>query len=78
VTLQTSGFFEHGDESAGQQASWLEDNYNWYGGALSLSYSPAKKVRVSLNYRLTMRSSNESSNEYTQNQIGLQITYTPP
>jgi hypothetical protein len=77
VTLQTSGFYEHGDESAGQQASWLENNYDYYGGALSLSYSPMKEVSVSLNYRLTLRSSNVASGEYTQNLVGLQISYTP-
>lgn len=77
VSLQTSGFYEHGDESAGQQASLLENNYNWYGGALSLSYSPMKEVSISLNYRLTFRSSNVATGEYTQNQVGLLISYTP-
>lgn len=76
VTLQTSLFYEHGIEGGGQQASLLENNYDWYGGGLSLSYSPMKKVRISLNYRLTLRSSNEASREYTQNRVGLQITYT--
>lgn len=76
VTLQTSLFYEHGVEGGGQQASLLENNYDWYGGGLSLSYSPMKKVRISLNYRLTLRSSNEASREYTQNMVGLQITYT--
>jgi hypothetical protein len=77
VTLQTSLFYEHGVEGGGQQASLLENNYDWYGGGLSLSYSPMKKVSISLNYRLTLRSSNEASREYTQNIVGLQITYTP-
>jgi len=76
VTLNTSLFYEHGVEGGGQQASLLENNYDWYGGDLSLSYSPMKKVRISLNYRLTLRSSNEASREYTQNIVGLQITYT--
>jgi hypothetical protein len=77
VTLQTSLFYEHGAEGGGQQASLLEKNYDWYGGGLSLSYSPMKKVRLSLNYRLTLRSSNVASREYTQNMVGLQIAYTP-
>jgi hypothetical protein len=77
VTLQTSLFYEHGVEGGGQQASLLEKNYDWYGGGLSLSYSPMKKVRLSLNYRLTLRSSNVPSREYTQNMVGLQIAYTP-
>jgi len=77
VTLQTSLFYEHGDEGGGQQASLLEKNYDWYGGGLSLSYAPMKKVRISLNYRLTLRSSNVASRGYTQNMVGLQIAYTP-
>ena len=77
VTLQTSLFYEHGDEVGGQQASLLEKNYDWYGGSLSLSYSPMKRLRISLNYRLTMRSSDVASGEYTQNMVGLQITYIP-
>jgi hypothetical protein len=77
VTLQPSLFYEHGDEGGGQQASLLENNYDWYGGGLSLSYSPMKRVMVSLSYRLTLRSSNVASGEYKQNMIGLQITYTP-
>jgi hypothetical protein len=77
VTLQTSLFYEHGAEGGGQQASLLEKNYDWYGGGLSLSYSPMKKVKISLNYRLTLRSSNVASREYTQNLVGLQMTYTP-
>jgi hypothetical protein len=77
VTLQTSLFYEHGAEGGGQQASLLEKNYDQYGGGLNLSYSPMKKVRISLNYRLTLRSSNVASREYTQNLVGLQITYTP-
>jgi hypothetical protein len=77
VTLQTSLSYEHGAEGGGQQASLLEKNYDQYGGGLNLSYSPMKKVRISLNYRLTLRSSNVASREYTQNLVGLQITYTP-
>jgi len=77
VTLQSSLFYEHGKEGGGQQASLLENNYDWYGGGLSLSYSPMKKVQIGLNYRLTLRSSNVASREYSQNMVGLQITYTP-
>jgi len=77
VSLNTSLFYEHGAEGGGQEASLLESNYDWYGGALSLGYSPMKKLKISLNYRLTLRSSNVASREYAQNMVGLQITYTP-
>ena len=55
VTLQTSLFYEHGAEGGGQQASLLEKDYDWYGGGLSVSYSPMKKVRISLNYRFNLQ-----------------------
>jgi len=58
VTLQTSLFYVHGVEGGGQQASLQEKNYDQYGGGLNLSYSLTKKVRISLNYGLTLRSSN--------------------
>jgi len=77
VTLQTSLFYVHGVEGGGQQASLQEKNYDQYGGGLNLSYSLTKKVRISLNYGLTLRSSNVALREYTQNLVGLQITYTP-
>ncbi len=77
VALTTSLFYEHGSEGGGQEASLLERNFDWYGGALSLSYSPTKRIRLSLNYRLTFRTSDVATDEYTQNMVGLQISYTP-
>jgi hypothetical protein len=77
VALNTSLFYEHGSEGGGQQASLLESNFDWYGGELSLSYSPMKRVNISLNYRLTLRSSDVATGEYAQNMVGLQIAYTP-
>jgi hypothetical protein len=77
VALQSSLFYEHGSEGGGQEASLLESNFDWYGGGLSLSYSPMKRMTISLNYRLTIRSSDVAADEYTQNMVGLQLTYTP-
>ena len=78
VTLQTSFSYEHGVEAGGQQSSLLENNFDWYGGTLNLSYSPMKRIMLSLIYRLTLRTSNVASGEYTQNMVGLQATFTPP
>jgi hypothetical protein len=78
VSLQTSLFYEHGVEAGGQQASLLENNFDWYGGALNLSYSPMKRIRLSVNYRLTLRNSNAALGQYKQNMVGLQVTYTLP
>lgn len=77
VALQSSLFYEHGSEGAGQEASLVESNFDWYGGSLSLSYSPMKRLTISLKYRLTLRSSDVATDEYTQNMVGLQLTYTP-
>jgi hypothetical protein len=77
VTLNTSLFYENGSEDGDLQASLSEKSYDHYGGGLSLSYSPTKKLKLSLNYRLTLRSSDVAAREYTQNMVGLQIAYTP-
>ena len=77
VTLHTSLFYEHGTLAGGQPTSLQEKGYDWYGGGLNLAYSPMKRVVIALNYRLTLRDSNEASREYAQNMVGLQITYTP-
>jgi hypothetical protein len=77
VGLQTSLFYEHGKQGGGQLASLLEEHFDWYGGGLTLSYSPMKKVSVSLNYRLTLRSSDVPSRGYSQNVVGILVTYAP-
>ena len=77
VGLQTSFFYEHGKQGGGRLASLSEENYDWYGGGLTLSCSPMKKVQVSLNYRLTLRSSDTASREYAQNMVGILVAYAP-
>ena len=36
-----------------------------------------KKLMVSLNYRLTLRSSNIPDREYAQNIVGIKLSYQP-
>lgn len=74
VALQTSPFYEHGSEGGGPEASLLESQFDWYGGAVSLSYSPMKRMSISLNYRLTLRTSDAVTDEYPQNMVGLPFT----
>ncbi|MEI9864561.1 MAG: hypothetical protein WDN00_08415 [Limisphaerales bacterium] len=80
VSLQTSLFYEHGD-TVGEQRLAINSNnesrFDWYGGEVNLSCSPTKKITTSLFYRLTFRTSNVSENEYTQNLVGIQLTYVP-
>jgi hypothetical protein len=77
VSLKTALFYEHGNPVGGQLSSYTEDRFDWYGGEFDVSYSPMRKITMSLIYRLTTRSSNVATDEYTQNLIGLQLTYTP-
>jgi hypothetical protein len=76
-SFQTSLFYEHGNSGVGNVKGNVVESYDWYGGELNLSYSPMKEIRLSLNYRLTVRASSEALGEYTQNTVGLQVTYTP-
>jgi len=75
VDLNTSFSYEHGKQGAGNVANNLTENFDWFGANLSVGYSIFKKLSASLSYRLTLRSSNISRNEYTQNVVGLALTY---
>ena len=75
VSLNTSLSYEHGKQGAGNVANNLVENFDWLGASVGVSYSILKKLSASLNYRLTLRSSDIASKEYTQNVIGLSLTY---
>ena len=75
MTLTAGAFFEHGKQQGGRLTT--EENYDWYGPRLSLEYAIMDRLKASLNYRLTLRSSDNISREYTQNLVGLLLTYTP-
>jgi hypothetical protein len=78
----TSGFYQHGDQGVGSTgslsgASSGNGTYEWYGGDLSLSHVLTDRLSMSLDYRLTLRTSSTPNDGYTQNLIGIQITYHP-
>jgi len=77
LTLGTSLFYELGTQGEGNVRGNLVENFEWYGGALSLSHPLTSRLTVGLNYRLTLRSSDIASNEYAQNQVGVLISYRP-
>ena len=77
VSLNTSLFYEHGNQGAGNVTGNLAETYDWYGGGLTASYPLMKKLMFSLNYRLTLRSSNTADRDYAQNIVGLRLTYQP-
>lgn len=81
-TFTTSGFYEHGDQGVGSTgtlagATTTNGTYDWYGGDLSLGHVLTDRLSVSLDYRLTFRTSGTPDDGYTQNLVGIQITYHP-
>jgi hypothetical protein len=78
VNLNTSFSYEHGKQGAGNVAGNLTETFDWLGADVGASYSILKKLSVGLDYRITLRSSNISNNEYTQNMITLSLTYQTP
>jgi hypothetical protein len=77
LSVQSSLFYEHGTLGAGNVTGNLTETYDWYGGALTLSYPLMKKLLLSLNYRLTFRTANTAGGEYTQNIVGIKLAYQP-
>ena len=80
--FNTGFFYEHGKQGVGSitigpgnlNRSYA---YDWYGGSLNLSHALTSRLSLSLNYRLTLRSSDEPDQTYTQNLVGLRLTYHP-
>lgn len=67
--------YETGSQGSSRQIGALAEEYDWFGAGLGLSYPLMKKLTASLNYRLTIRSSDALSRDYTQNVVGLLFTY---
>lgn len=76
-TCTTGFFYEHGKEGTGNIVGNSTENYDYYGGDLALSHELTKRITLALTYRLTMRSSDENDSSYTQNLVGLRLTYHP-
>jgi len=77
VALNAGVTYEHGTQSAQGVLGAGGENYDHVGGNLGLAYSVTKHLVATLAYRYTVRSSNVIFREYTQNLIGLQLTYEP-
>lgn len=76
-SVRPAFFYEHG-KSDGQVLSSRvgSETYDWYGPDITFSADLTEKLRLSLNYRLTLRDSSEPSREYAQNRVGLLASYT--
>jgi hypothetical protein len=76
--LTTSLSYEHGNQGLGNVTGNIVETYNWFGGGLSVTYPLMKRLILGLTYRFTFRSSNLSSDDYTQNLVGLRLAYQIP
>ncbi|MGA2657306.1 MAG: hypothetical protein ABSH34_07275 [Verrucomicrobiota bacterium] len=76
VTAQGSAFYEHGSQDLGALLGNLHENYDWEGVELGLAYSPWRDLKMSVDYRLTFRSSDLAFRTYTQDLVGVLVTYT--
>jgi opacity protein-like surface antigen len=78
LTLNTSFSYQNGSQSLQTTPGSSSENYDWLTWGVGLSYPFMKRLTVGLNYRLTWRTSNYASREYTQDVVGLQLAYNLP
>jgi hypothetical protein len=77
VSLTTFLSYEHGEQSRQGIVGAASETFDWFSGGLTIAYTFLKNLRASLNYRLTLRDSDLQNRGYTQNLVGLQLTYSP-
>jgi hypothetical protein len=78
LTLNTYISFQNGTQGIGNRTGSLAENFDWLTWHLGLTYPFMKRLILGLNYQLTLRTSNYALREYTQNLVGLQLTYKIP
>lgn len=77
VTLRPGFFYEHGKQDGqGVVAGSGSETYDWYGPDVTVALAVVENLSLSLNYRLTLRDSDNPGRGYTQNRVGLLATYT--
>lgn len=69
--------YERGEQGVGNRIGGLEEKYDWYSATIGTSWSILTNLRLGLNYRLTLRESDQPNRGYDQNVIGLLLTYYP-
>lgn len=74
-TFQTSLSYQHGNQGVADRTGGSSEIYDWYVVGLGLNHPITDRLNASLNYRLTLRSSNEPANDYTQNFVELLLAY---
>lgn len=74
ISVQPLFFYEHGEQGAGVGIQG-DETYDWYGFGLSANASITSKLRATLAYRLTLRSSDVEGRGFEQNTVTLGFTY---
>ena len=77
ISLNTGLSFEHGDEGVGDISGGQSQTYDWVSGTIGIDWPFMKRLSLGLNYRITYRESDLPDQGYTQNVIGLTLTYRP-
>ena len=87
LSLQPTFSYQHGNSgfgstvlSAGMSNPFLlqqHEIYDWYVTGVSLNYAVSKRLTVSCSYQLTERTSSLADRGYTQNIVGITLTYRP-
>ncbi len=84
-TFQTSFFYQNGNQGVGStllpgvsNPNLVSEKYDWYGGEFSISHRLSRRFILSLNYRITERTSSSANRGYAQNLVGIQLTYQLP
>jgi hypothetical protein len=73
-SLAASFFYENG--MLGSSIPGIPaEHYAWNGFDFGLAHNLTGKLSLGLNYRLTIRNSDFASREYTQNLVGVWLTY---
>lgn len=75
LKLTTYLSYEHGKQGEGELGAALSETYDWVGTGLAISYPITRKLTATLRYRLTLRSSDLSEGDYTQNLVGVMVAY---
>ena len=71
LTLRPNLSYQHGT----QATRTVPEAYDWLSAGLGVDYKLVKKLRLTLDYRHALRSSNTGGYGYNQNVVGLQLSY---
>jgi hypothetical protein len=79
IDFSTGLSYEHGTQGRqGLVAGAASEVYDWFSGDFSVSHPIIKNLSAALRYRFTIRDSDRPNRGYTQNLVGLTLTYITP